>query len=151
MSAALPRGRQRGAVALELALSLPVMLTLLVALVFYGRVMYHYEVVQKAAWAGARYLSSMPAVNMKNQQQAAQEMALATALINTELSALSPEPGSLYVSVNCDSAPCGLYNYLPAMINVTVIIDVPGDLSGYGESLTHVRVRANHNLRYVGN
>lgn len=143
--------QQRGAVALELALSLPVLLTLLVALVFYGRVMYHYEVAQKAAWVGVRYLSSVPAINMKNQQQAAQEVALATDLIRTELSALAPAPGSLYVSVNCDNAPCGLYNILPAMINVTIIIDVPGDLSGYGETLTHVRVRANHNLRYVGN
>ena len=149
MSAA--ENQQRGAVALELALSLPVLLTLLVALVFYGRVMYHYEVAQKAAWVGVRYLSSVPAINMKNQQQAAHEVALATALIQTELSALAPAPGSLYISVNCDNAPCGLFNMLPAMVNVSVIIDVPGDLSGYGETLTHVRVRANHNLRYVGN
>lgn len=146
-----PGRRQRGVVALELALSLPLILTLLTALVFYGRFMYHYEVVQKAAWAGARYLSSVPAIHMKNQQRAAQEMALATYLIKEELSALAPAPEQLFITVNCDGTPCGLFNFLPSTINVIVIIDMPGDPSGYGADLSHLRVQASHSLRYVGN
>ncbi|SDF42447.1 MULTISPECIES: TadE/TadG family type IV pilus assembly protein [unclassified Duganella] len=146
------RRRQGGVVALELALSLPVLLSMLVVLTFYGRVMYNYEVVQKAAWAGARYLSSVPAVNMKNPQLAAQEVALASHLIEQELGALAPAPGNLIVAVTCDGVPCSaLFNYVPAMVTVVVMIEVPSGLSDYAGNLGNIRVRASHNVRYVGN
>jgi Flp pilus assembly protein TadG len=146
------RRRQRGVAALELALSLPVLLSMLVVLTFYGRVMYNYEVVQKAAWVGARYLSSVPAVNIKNPQLAAQEVALASHLIEQELTALAPAPGRLIIAITCDSVPCNaLLNYAPAMVTVVVMIDVPSGLSGYAEYLGNIRVRAGHNVRYVGN
>lgn len=143
--------RQRGAVAVELALSLPVLLTMLVALAFYGRVLYNYEVVQKAAWSGARYLSSVPAASLRSPQQAAHEVALTTDLIASELSAVSPAPGKLFVSISCDGEPCGgLSGYLPVTVTVVVRIDVPSAADGYAANLAMVRVRASHSLRYVG-
>ncbi|MBV7535631.1 pilus assembly protein [Duganella sp. sic0402] len=146
------RSRQRGAVALELALCLPVLLTVLASLLFYGRVLYSYEVVQKSAWAGARYLSSVPAMNIKNPLLSTQEINLATAMIRQELGTVAPDPGALIVFISCDGGPCnGLPNYLPASVTVTVMFDLQSTLHGYADSLPSLRMRASHTMRYVGN
>jgi Flp pilus assembly protein TadG len=145
------RSRQRGAVALELALSLPVLLTMLTYLLFYGRVLYNYEVAQKAARDSARYLSSVPAMNLKNPVLAAHEVNLANAMIQSQLSAIAPAPGGVVVVLNCDSVPCTmLQGNTPSTVTAIIAIDVQNGLNGYAGALTNLQVRAVHSMRYVG-
>jgi Flp pilus assembly protein TadG len=142
---------QRGAVALELALSLPLLLTMLAYLLFYGRVLYNYEVVQKAARDGARYLSSVPAMNIKNPLLAAQEVSLTNAIIQTQLSAVAPAPGMLVVVVSCNGEPCPLLlDKTPTSVTVIVKINVQNGFYSYASAFTGMEVRAEHTMRYVG-
>ena len=53
-----PTGRQRGAVAVELAVVLPVLLLLMTATAELGRLMYQYNTLTKAGRDGARYAAA---------------------------------------------------------------------------------------------
>ncbi|MFS2003898.1 TadE/TadG family type IV pilus assembly protein [Duganella sp. CT11-25] len=144
--------RQRGAAAVELALTLPVLLMLLAYIMFYGRVLYNYEVAQKAARDAVRYLSSAAAVNMRSTAQAANEVAVAQAIANAELAGLNPGPGNgPFVFIRCDGLPC-LGLALPNLVRVDIQIVVQNDIFGYyvpylGSSL----LQAGSTMRYVGN
>jgi hypothetical protein len=152
MRPAILPGRQRGIAAVELALTLPVLLTLLAYLVFYGRVLYNYEVAQKAAHDAARYLSGAAAINMRNTTQAANEVAVAQAIANAELAGLNPGAGNgPFVFIQCDGLPC-LGLSLPNQVGVNVQIVVQNDIFGYyvpylGDTL----LQARSSMRYVGN
>jgi hypothetical protein len=152
MSPCASHGRQRGAVAVELALTLPVLLMLLAYIVFYGRVLYNYEVAHKAARDAARYISSAAAINMRNTTQVGKEVAVAQAIANAELAVLNPGAGSgPFVFIRCDSLPC-LGLALPNQVGVSVQIVVRNDIFGYyvpylGDTL----LQANSTMRYVGN
>ena len=114
--------------------------------------LYNYEVAQKAARDSARYLSSVPAMHMKSAALVAQEVALATAITQTELSALAPAPGGLLVFISCDGVPCtGLFGNVPNIVTTTVMIDVQNEFYGYAGDLPRMQVRASHSMRYVGN
>ena len=140
--------RQRGSVVLELALVLPVVLTLLTAVVFYGHLTYHYEVVNKAARDGARYLSSVAALNMKNPALAAHESNLALALVQAELGALGAQPT---VIVACDNIPCAALADTPSEVSITVVDPVPNIFPGYMPGLFDQRLVITSRARYVGN
>jgi hypothetical protein len=143
---------QRGAAAVELALTLPVLLMLLAYIVFYGRVLYNYEVAQKAAHDAVRYLSSAAAVNMRNPAQVGNEVAVAQAIVNAELAGLNPGPGNgPFVFIQCDGVQC-LGMSLPGLVKVEVQIRVQNDIFGYytpymGDSW----LQARSTMRYVGN
>jgi Flp pilus assembly protein TadG len=141
--------RQRGLVALELALVLPFMLIMLTAVVFYGRLTYHYEVVNKAARDGARYLSSVAALNLKNPALAAQETSLVLTLVQTELAALGASQSLVFVY--CDNVPCGALSTAPVEVSVTVITQMPLLYSGYLPELSAQQLVVNSRARYVGN
>lgn len=144
--------RPSGAVALELALSLPLLFTALTYLLFCGRVLYNYEVVQKATRDSARYLSGVPAMNLKNAQLATQEVALATSMLQEQMSAISPGPGNIAIAISCDGFPCSaLFNTVPANVTVSVTVNVQVGFSSYVDNLTAIPVRASHSMRYVGN
>jgi Flp pilus assembly protein TadG len=141
--------RQRGIVALELALVLPFVLTLLTAVLFCGRLTYHYEVASKAARDGARYLSSVAAVNMKNPAMAAQESNLALAIVQAELNALGANQPT--VLVTCDNFPCALAGGTPTEVSITVFAEVPTLFVGYMPALLDQRLVITSRARYVGN
>jgi hypothetical protein len=144
--------RQRGAAAVELAVTLPALMLLLAYIVFYGRVLYNYEVAQKAAHDAARYLSSAAVVNLRSAAQAGNEVAVAQAIANAELAGLNPGPDNgPFVFAQCDGLPClGLAQ--PNLVSVSVQIVVQNDIFGYyvpylGNSL----LQARSTMRYVGN
>ncbi|MYM25398.1 hypothetical protein GTP46_22470 [Duganella sp. FT135W] len=143
--------RQGGMVALELALVLPVLLVLLSAVLYYGRLTYAYEVTQKAASAGARYLSSVAAVNMKNPVQAGQESNLAQTIVQTELAALSALGVSTAVEVDCDAISCAMLGGIPNEVSVTIVVWVPNIFFGYLQELADQRLVIRRSMRYVGN
>ncbi|RZT09298.1 TadE-like protein [Duganella sp. CF402] len=140
--------RQRGMVALELALVLPILLALLTAVVYYGRLTYTYAVTQKAAAAGTRYLSSVAPVNLKSPVLASQESLLAQALVQSELSALGLTAA---VEVDCDGISCNMLGNVPAEVSTTIVVWVPNILPGYLPELTEQRLVIRRSTRYVGN
>jgi Flp pilus assembly protein TadG len=140
--------RQRGMVALELALILPVLLTLLSAVVYFGRLTYNYEVMRKAANDGVRYLSSVAAVNLRSPAQANHESNLTLAIVQTELGSLSSNAA---VVVACDNAPCMVNGAVPAEVSIIVIMQVPNVFPGYLPELLDQRLVITSKARYVGN
>ncbi|MTV37956.1 TadE/TadG family type IV pilus assembly protein [Duganella radicis] len=136
--------RQRGIVALELALILPVLLSLLASVVFYGRLAYDYEVVQKAAREGARYLSSVAAINLKNTTLANQESLLTQTIVQSALAPLGNDAAT--VLVTCDSVPCSALGAVPSEVSVTVILPVSNLFAGDA-----LRLVTRRSMRYVGN
>jgi uncharacterized protein (UPF0333 family) len=141
--------RQRGMVALELALVLPFVLTVLAAVVFYGRLTYHYEVVNKAARDGARYLSSVAALNLKNPALAAHESNQVLAIMQAELSALGANQPQVFVY--CDNVPCPALSNVPSEVSVIVIADVPNLFPGYLPEMFDQRLVITSRARYAGN
>jgi Flp pilus assembly protein TadG len=140
--------RQAGAVVLELALTLPFLLPILAVLLFYGRVLYNYEVAHKAAHDAVRYLSSANLINMKSPMLIAHETAVAQAIVQAEVSVLNPNV--LWVSVLCDGILCSGLN-TPTMVTVSVQIQLQNGMPGYAPTLSSQVILANHSMRYVGN
>ena len=116
---AAARRRQRGIAALELALILPIFLVLLTLPLFFGRIFWHYSVVERAAQDAARYLSSIPLSEMKNPARASAVSAVATAIVNDEIAELAPGPDPIVVTVSCDVGPCLGYS-VPQTVNVNI-------------------------------
>ncbi|SHM36585.1 TadE-like protein [Duganella sacchari] len=140
--------RQRGAVVLELALVLPVLLTMLTIVLFYGRITYNYDVAQKAARDGARYLASVAAANIRNTTMLGHELNLTQNMVLTELDAMA---GDALVFLTCDGTPCpGLTGALPAQVTVTIVVQIPNILPGYAPDLPTQRLYISHTMRYVG-
>jgi hypothetical protein len=77
---------------------------LLTAVVYYGRLTYHYEVVNKAARRRPLPVQRGRA-NLKNPSLAVQENNLVLAIVQAELSALGGSQPLVFVY--CDTAPCG--------------------------------------------
>ncbi|WP_373988209.1 TadE/TadG family type IV pilus assembly protein [Duganella sp. BuS-21] len=141
--------RVRGAVALELALVLPTLMVLLVVVLYYGRLAYHYAIVQKSMEAGTRYLSSVPFINIRTSALAQHESNLTQAIVQTELASLG---NTALVAVSCNSAPCNMLSGVtPATISITVRVDVPNIFPGYGEELLDQQLHIVRTVRYAGN
>ena len=109
----------RGIAAIELALTLPFILTILAFVTLLGSVMYKYEVATKATHDATRYLSSISKLAMKNPDQIAYHTAVARALIDTELSAISTAPYAPSVTILCGSTMCDGFT-LPSTVTVTI-------------------------------
>lgn len=114
------RHGQRGIAAVELALILPVFLILLTLPLFFGRVFWHYSVVQRAANDAARYLSAIPLSEIKNSSRTPNVVAVANAIVQSEVAELAAGPDPILVTVLCDSiGQCGGYA-IPATVTVTI-------------------------------
>lgn len=139
---------QRGAVALELALTLGFLFPVAAMLIFYGRVLYNYEVAQKAAHDAVRYMASASILNINNPAMAAQEVAVAQAILQQELSALNPN--MLAMSVTCDGQQCAGMG-VPTTVTVGLQINVRNQMVGYAPELPDQRIAITQSMRYVGN
>lgn len=147
------RRRQRGAAAVEAALLMPVFVTLLVFPLLLGRIFWHYAVIQKAAHDAARYLSSVPIAEMKNNTRGPHAAALAKEIVTMETAELYGGGDSLVsIGVTCDGDPCDFG--VPTTVEVVVRVrmhdpffaTVTGDMVGEDG----LPLRAKAVMRYVG-
>ena len=101
---------QRGIAAVELAVLLPAIMIFMVALpLFFGRVLWHYTVIHKAAHDATRYLATVPLADMKNPARAAAAIKVAQYIAAQETEEL--KPGGVYpVDVQVSCAPAGCLN-----------------------------------------
>lgn len=149
----MPARFQRGVAAVEVALILPLMLMMLAATLFVGRTFYHYETALKAAHDAALYFSTVPQIEMKTASQAANEVALVTAILNQEMADLYPSPNAPNITILCDGLYCSGFT-VPSTIRIAVQLNVVDELFGAytypfaGDSgLTLI---ADVTMRYVG-
>jgi Flp pilus assembly protein TadG len=140
--------RQQGAIVLELALTLGFLFPVAAMLIFYGRVLYNYEVAQKAAHDAVRYMASASIVNINNPALVTYEVAVAQAILQQELSVLNPD--KMAMSVACDGQTCAGMA-VPEKVTVGVQINVRNDLVGLLPALPDQRIAVTQSMRYVGN
>jgi len=101
------RSRQRGAAAVEAALVMFMLTTLLTFPVFFARVLWHYTVAQKAAQDAARYLSTVSASEMRSPLLAQEAAKVAAKIATDELAELTPGKPIQAPAINCGSFRCG--------------------------------------------
>jgi hypothetical protein len=111
--------QQRGIAAVELALLLPIFLALLSLPLYFGRVFWHYTVVQNAAQDAARYLSSVPQIEIKDPSQIGAVVAVAGAIIAAETAQLNPGTYAPTVAILCNGGVCGGFS-IPLTVTVHI-------------------------------
>lgn len=97
---------ERGVAAVEFALILPIMVAVLAFSLFFGRVFWHYTAAQKAAHDAARYLSSVPMLDMRTPTRAGNVVQVAQAIADAETAGLNPGPYRPVITVLCDGLTC---------------------------------------------
>lgn len=116
--------RQRGVAAIELAFMLPIFLLLLALPLYFGRVFWHYTVVQNAVQDAARYLSAVPQIEMKDPSRIASVLAVANAIIAAEIAELQPGNYAPIVTLQCNNVSCTGFA-LPSTVtaNIQLLMD----------------------------
>ncbi len=123
---------QQGAAAIEFAFILPVLLLIFTGMIEYGRVMWHYDVLAKAARDAARYLSSVPASALGGEASSSTSTArsiVANAATQAGVVVTGLDPLA-YITITCSPAACTS----PASgsgSTVTVAINYPYVIGGW--------------------
>ncbi len=147
------RKRQAGAAAIELALTMPILLSFLLFPMFYAMCYWHYTVAQKAAQDAARYLSTVPQSEMRTPAlaEAAGEMAIEIA--RREIAELAPGSEIRAPYAYCGSDSCGglARGDLPETVRVKLTFSVYDPFGLVDTGWMGAEITANHTLRYVGN
>ncbi len=140
--------RQRGIAAVEMALLLPVFLILLALPLYFGRITWHYSVASNAVQDAARYLSSVPLVEMRNPAIIAGVVSVASEIVQQETAELKPGTYPPTVTILCDGITCG--GFLTPT-NVSVVIQMQmDDLIFSGLNSLSIPITAKAILPYVG-
>lgn len=140
----------RGVAAVEFAILLTLLVILLAAPLYLGRVLWHYTVIQKAAHDAALYLSTVPEAEMRTPALIVAATKLANDLVDAELSDL---PSGFYpptVTVDCDGWTCDGY-LTPTRVGVKIHMRVQdpffeSDYGGYDGFL----ISADAQMAYIG-
>jgi Flp pilus assembly protein TadG len=118
--------RGQGGVAVEFAVLLPVILLLLAAPLFFGRIFWHYTVAQKAAQDAVRFLAAANPAEIKTPGAGGTEApiaAVARSIVLAEIAELNPGPYQPGVDVLCDGRTCFGFQ-IPIKVTVGVTIPV---------------------------
>lgn len=117
------RRRVKGVAAVEMALVLIPLLLIIAGIVEFGRTLWYYNALTKAARDGARMMSMAPEATIKTDSIYGAVAAQALVL-NTAISANVPNASTnLTTTVACDNAPCVNGN-APEYVMVSVSYDV---------------------------
>ncbi|HEX8480198.1 MAG TPA: TadE/TadG family type IV pilus assembly protein [Telluria sp.] len=142
--------RQRGVAAIEFAILVPVLLILLTAPLYVGRVLWHYTVVQKAAHDAARYLSTVPEAEMRSIALAPSAAALADSIIQAELADLNTGSGPPSVTVMCNGRACsGVTAWSTVSVYIETEMRDPFFGTGYG-GVDGLVITADVQMKYIG-
>jgi uncharacterized membrane protein len=149
--------RQRGIANIEFALILPLLALLLLVVVFFGRVFWHYTVAVKAASDMATFVALSRSAEMLEARQDLGEIAIvrfARTIGDAELAELSPGNDTRpVVDITCDGATCR-GDFIPTEILILVRMRMyspflPEVLSQLGD-LDGMWLRAEVRVRYAG-
>ncbi len=144
---------ERGSVAVELALILPVMILLIFMGLVLGRLFWHYTVAHKAAQDAARYMSTISAQEMRERLLVADAVSVARSIATEELADLNPGRTDPVVDILCNNATCNGVGSrpLPNTVKVTVQIDFFDTMQYFDFGRYGLPIEAVSEMRYVGN
>lgn len=121
--------RQHGTALVETAIALPVLLTLLAGLALFGQALWQFNAMQKAVHDAARYMASIPVVEITNMERAlsakhtAQDMVRGAAIV----AGIAVPPALESISVLCGSASaCAGSSTKPSTVTVNVSVGLGG-------------------------
>jgi hypothetical protein len=144
---------ERGIAAVEFAVLLPVMLAFFAFSLFFGRVFWHYTAAQKAAHDAARYLSSVPTMQINTPGRTTNVVQVAQAIAQAETEGLNPGPYPPVISVLCDGLICDGFS-VPTTITVGVRVAMFDDslywLTSDVIGASPLPLTATVTMRYVG-
>jgi Flp pilus assembly protein TadG len=143
--------RQRGVAAVEFAILVPLLLILLTAPLYIGRVLWHYTVVQKAAHDAARYLSTVPEAEMRSTALAPGAAAFADSIIQAELGDLHTGSVPPVVTVACNGGR--ICSGVTAWSTVSVAIEAEMKDPFFGTGYAGVDglvITADVQMKYIG-
>lgn len=146
--------RQAGAAAVELALTMPILLSFLLFPIFYAMCFWHYTVAQKAAQDAARYLSTVSHSEMRTPALAEDAGNMAIEIAKREMAELAPGSEIRDPYVYCGPRSCGdrrSSDPLPSTVNVRLTFGVYDPFGLIDVGWTGAEITADYTLRYVGN
>lgn len=150
------RHRERGSIAIEMALVITIMITLLTVPVFFARVFWYYSVAQKAAHDAARFLSTASQAELRTPgagNAPSQVARIAWEIADTETAVLNSVMDPKYIDVQCNFGTCG--DGVPATVRVFIHMRMRDDMFApytsafYGQDGLHLT--ADVTMRYAGN
>ncbi|WP_159697295.1 TadE/TadG family type IV pilus assembly protein [Massilia sp. 9I] len=115
----------RGSVAIEFAFVLPILLLLLSTLVFFGRIVWHYTVAEKAAQDAVKFLARVSTEEIRAPMNGFEipVAGLARSIVLDEVAELSPGDSPPSVNVLCDGIFCDGFS-TPRQISVVVRVNM---------------------------
>lgn len=128
MSRPSARRRAQGIVAIEFMVVLLLLLMVLPAALYFGRVFWQYNALQKACHGAARYMAAVPMVEMSNATAYAVAVATTRQMVTDALDAAHVSGERTDVDVNCRPVGCGLASAAPATIEVVMAVVVRDDI-----------------------
>jgi hypothetical protein len=157
----LPSGRPLryagGTAAVELAVLLPILMLLLAAPLFFGRIFWHYTAAQKAAHDAVRFLSTASAAEMRTPGAGGTEAPIAAAareIVRMELAELNPGPDQPFIDVQCNGIGCAGFT-IPTKVTVSVRMPMYDEFFGaFTAQFTggdQILLQAAVTMDYVGN
>lgn len=146
------RTRERGVVAVELGVLLPILIVFFTFPIFYARCFWHYTAAQKAAQDAAHYLSMVPAAEMRSKKLAKAAAAIAVEIAQREIAELAPGTDIDPPQAICDGASCGsIPGKVPTTVRVLINFGMVDNLFGVVETPRYgLQITADVTLRYVG-
>lgn len=147
-----PGAREHGAAAVELAFVLPILIVLLSFPYFYSRCFWHYTAAQKAAQDAARYLSMVPAAEMRSPELALAATNIAVEIARRELAELAPGTTIKQPQAKCDGLDCGsIPGAVPEKVRVFINFGMVDNIFGVVDTGRYgLLITADVTLRYVG-
>lgn len=151
------RRAERGSIAIETVLCLPVLLLFLAIPLFLARAFWFYSVAEKAAHDGARFLSNVAQHEIVAAAGTGGDelpiALLAEGIANAEMDEIKPALDWYSITAQCDGDDCGFA--VPQLVRVSVRLRVRDDILGAltGEFLGDgpLLLEARVTMRYVGN
>lgn len=140
--------RQRGVAAVELALLFPILLLLLTLPLYFGRTLWHYEVACNATQDAARFLSGVPAIEIKNPGRINGLLAAANIIIQQETAELHPGIYAPVFTILCDGQTCDGFTK-PSKITVIVRMQID-DIFFPAYSNFSIAISSRTDYPYVG-
>lgn len=141
--------RERGAAAVEMAIIMPVLLSLLTVPFFMAVYFWHYSAIYKTAYSGARFLSTVSVREMNSPELSEAVEDQVRDIISEGIEDLHPAARPL-VDVHCDGMTCG--DGPPKEVLVRIRLRLADNY--FGEFYTGDRgllVEAAVTMRYAGN
>lgn len=143
------RRAARGVAAVEFAIALPILIILLSAPLYIGRVMWYYTAAQKAAHDAAQYLSTIPDAEMRSPGLISSSTAVAADIIAAELADLDPGSYPPVVTILCDGMTCTGYA-TPAIVSASIQMRIQDPFFGLAFGDDGIFISSTAHLLYTG-